>query len=366
MSQRRPSKRMRLAGHFIGLQPGTFDDADTFRRTREQRPPPQAAPIPDSLQLQAYLSHERIGGHSVFTLQPKQSESGWHILYLHGGAYTEELVSPHWLIIEQLMQHTGASVTVPLYPLAPEHTYQDAYRFLERVAGRVMERTPAQRVVWCGDSAGGGLALAFAQFWRDQGQPLPAHLILFAPWLDVSVSNPDVAAIEPQDPMLSRAGLKVAAKWWVGGTDLKSPLLSPLYGDSRGLPPVTIYQGTKDILLPDARKYVQQARQQGAKVELHEFPGAFHVFVGATFTPEAKAVYKDIAHLLGTVGHAYRPNGLVRLISLPPVQVAVYLSERRRQQGAGNSQRQPSRGLLWVAALGILWLLQRKRLRRSA
>lgn len=357
---------MRLAAHLIGLQPGIYDDADAFRRGRERRPPPQAAPIPDALQLQAYISHERVDGHSVFTLQPKAGGSGWHIMYLHGGAYTEELISPHWLIIEQLMQHTGARVTVPLYPLAPEHTHEDAYRFLERVSPRVMEVTAPDQVVWCGDSAGGGLALAFAQYCRDRGTPLPAQLILFSPWLDVSVSHPDMARIEPHDPTSARAGVRVAGQWWTRGTDLHNPLVSPLYGDPLGLPPVTIYQGTRDLLLPDARQYARQARLQGAQVRLNEYPGAFHVFVGATFTPEANEVYADIARILGTMGHVYRPSGLVRLISLPPVQVAVYLSERARQREGGrfSNGKSRTRRLPWLAALTALLVLTRRRSKR--
>ncbi|RJF74533.1 alpha/beta hydrolase [Deinococcus cavernae] len=362
-----PSLQMRLMGGILRTQPKRFDDAEAFRRDRLNREPPQAAPIPDSLQLQAYISHERLGEQSVFTLQPKWDGSDWHIVYLHGGAYAEELVSPHWAIIEALLHATGATITVPLYPLAPEHTHREAFEFLNKVNRRVLARTPSQRCVWCGDSAGGGLALAFVQHCRDAGLPLPAHLILFSPWLDVTLTNPEIAAIEPRDPTLSRPGTRVAGEWWAGGSDPRSPLVSPLYGNSEGLPPIMIYQGTADILLPDVRRYVQQARQEGVDVRLHEFRGAFHVFMAATFTPEAKQVYAGIRRLLGTEEHIHHTAGLVKLISWPPIKIAMYMNERARQRHQSRTgDRQTSvNPLAWLAALAALLVLRRRRSRRK-
>lgn len=360
----RPSLSMRLTTLLLRAQPKPLADAQTYRHTKRQRTYPRPAPIPDSLQLRAFIREEEVDGQVVYTLKPKEGRSDWHLIYTHGGVFVEALISPHWYIIEQLILQTGATVTVPLYPLTPEHTYREAFGFLTRVYQQVLATTPAEKVVLCGDSAGGNLALTQALHFRDLGLPLPGRLLLFSPWLDLALSNPDIAAIEPHDPMLARPGPREAAGWWAGGDDLSLPLLSPLYADLRGLPPVEVFQGTLDILWPDTQRLAQQVQAAGGTLRLHPSPGAFHVFMAATYTPEAQDVFRQIGQILDARPEAVKTTGLVKLVSLPPVRLAVYLSERaqqRRDPGApeGRSGKRAPLGLL-LALLG-LWLWRRRK-----
>ncbi len=192
----------------------------------------------------------------------------------------------------------GASVTVPIYPLAPEHTYRAAFPELETVYRNVLRDHADEAIVLCGDSAGGGLALAQAHHYRDLGLRPPDRLVLFSPWLDITMSNPDAVAIEPHDALLGIPALVQCGRWWAGGDDPRSPLLSPIFGDLSGLPPIDVVHGTADLLIPDARKLKEKVSAAGGTIHLHEYPGAFHVFVSVPFLPEARDAFDHVAAVL--------------------------------------------------------------------
>ncbi|WP_181790660.1 alpha/beta hydrolase [Myxococcus llanfairpwllgwyngyllgogerychwyrndrobwllllantysiliogogogochensis] len=294
------SLRMSAAKFWLGLRKKYRSDPEAFRRTAKTRTYPTIPALPRALHALTKVEERKVAGRAVFNLTPRQRASGWHLIYAHGGAYVNEFILPHWRIIESLIRHTGASVTVPIYPLAPEFTHRDAYPFLTEVYRQVLATTPATQVALCGDSAGGGLALGQTFHFRDLGLPLPGRLILFSPWLDLAMTNPGIPAIEPRDVMLSTARLLEAGQWWAGGDDLSIPTLSPIHGDLRGLPPIDVFQGTDDLFILDARELRGKVEAVGGSIRLYEYPGAFHVFVGATFTPEARDAFRKVAHGLGS------------------------------------------------------------------
>src|SRR5690606_39067597 len=123
-------------------------------------------------------------------------------------------------------------------------------------------------------------------------------ILLFSPWLDVTLTNPGIARLERRDPMLSRPMLVQAGRWWAGGRDTRDPLVSPLHGDLTGLPPVTTYIGGRDILLPDAQELDRRIRAVGGTSRLREWASGFHVFMAALTTKEARAAIADAAALL--------------------------------------------------------------------
>ncbi|MFJ1256964.1 alpha/beta hydrolase fold domain-containing protein [Cupriavidus sp. CuC1] len=130
-----------------------------------------------------------------------------------------------------------------------------------------------------GDSAGGGMALALAQVARDTGRALPGRLVLLSPFLDATGSNPAIDALEPLDPMLSKLGGIECGRVYAGGDPVTLPQVSPIYGSLRGLPPVTLFIGTHDVLLPDCRTYRALAEQQGLPLRYYEYEGMFHVWM---------------------------------------------------------------------------------------
>lgn len=258
------------------------------------------APIPTRLLAASTVGD--VGGHRVTTLTP-DSGSGVELVYLHGGSYLHPVIWPHWSIVGDLMSRTGATVTVPSYGLAPEHTAIEALPFLDQVLDRIRERAPNAPVVLAGDSAGGGLAIAAATHVRDTGARAPVLLVLFSPWVDVTMTNPEITAVERVDPSLDRQELRDAGRMWAGGLHVADPRVSPIFGTLGGLPPIVTYQGGHDILAPDARLFTAQVRKAGGTALLRYFPRSFHVFVGAGWTPEARSALRDAARHIRAAGH---------------------------------------------------------------
>lgn len=286
---------MRVVRRLLRLRPNAFRSAQTAQASARKRG--ADAPIPRSLRRSCHISQTTVQGQPVFTLTPRQRASDRELVYIHGGAFIHPLVSAHWHIIQQLLRQTGATVTVPVYGLAPQHTALECYALLDEVYQQVLTRAGNQPVYLAGDSAGAGLCLGLAIRYRNQGQRPPTTLFLFSPFLDATLTNPDIAPLQPLDPMLDVPGLRWCAAQWAAGLALTDPLISPLYDSLVGLPPIFIYQGGHDIFAADARKFGEQARGLSAPIEVQFYPDGFHVFVGATFTKEARQVF----HHLGQV-----------------------------------------------------------------
>lgn len=257
----------------------------------------EAAPVPARLHRIANVEETTVQGRRVVRLTPRSAPSGSHLVYTHGGCYLYPPIPAHWTIIGTLIRDSGASVTVPLYGLAPEHTAEEAYTLLDELYDEAVA-VHGDRVFLAGDSAGGGLALGQALRYRDTGRIPPAGVLLISPWVDATLGNPDVRTLLGRDHLLAPAGLVAAGAWWAGEEDPRSPSISPLFGDLAGLPPVVVYQGGRDLLAPDAKLLAEGISAAGGDVELQLFPGAFHVFVGAPWTPEARRALRHAAAVI--------------------------------------------------------------------
>jgi acetyl esterase/lipase len=216
-------------------------------------------------------------------------------LYLAGGGYVNPPSFLHWWFIARLVKTLGVSCTVPLYPLAPEHQCDEgtafageAYRSLERQHG-------AESLLVVGDSAGGGLALAMLQ----QLKAAPAGLILNAPWLDASVSDPSQVEIERHEWLLNSFTLRTWGTWWAGARDLCDPMVSPLFGDLSQLPATLLLCGSADILVADARRLAATAPL--GRVTYIEEAGLMHVYSLMPFFPETLRAWLEIQRFTGSV-----------------------------------------------------------------
>lgn len=200
------------------------------------------------------------------------------VLYLHGGGYTLGSPNTHKSLTTHLAVAAGCQVLVPEYRLAPEHPYPAALDDAMSAYRALLQRYPATQLAIGGDSAGGGLALCTVLALRDAGLPLPAALVLISPWTDMTLSGQTVDTLGRTDPMLSRTWLSRAAAAYRGGLALDDPRLSPLFADLSGLPPTLVQVGSDEILLDDARRYVERARAVGADVTLQVEQGYWHDF----------------------------------------------------------------------------------------
>ncbi len=239
--------------------------------------------IPSYCRMKARINKSECRGMEVFRLKAESEGAkaggvGKTVLYFHGGGYVEQPLPFHWLFLDELARKTGATVIAPVYPKAPDHVYIETYACLTELYDRILQTTTVENVILMGDSSGGGLALAFAQYLQQIGKPQPSKLILLSPWVDLTMSNEQIKEYERFDPTLSAKGLIVMAEAWAGGDSPRNYMLSPLYGDMRGLGAISLFIGGNEVLLPDAKKLRTRAAEQGVKIDYYEYPKMNHVF----------------------------------------------------------------------------------------
>lgn len=133
---------------------------------------------------------------------------------------------------------------------------------------------------------------------RDAGSPLPRGGICLSPWVDLTLSGASMQEKANADPILDRVSLARYAAAYAGPTRLTAPLLSPLYADLCGLPPLLIQAGTDEVLLDDAVRLSHAASQAGVDVTLALWPGLFHVFQTAAFLPETRQAMEHAARFV--------------------------------------------------------------------
>ena len=263
----------------------------TVARARERLAAPKGSTEPPAqLRKRLDVRSRMVGGFEVHTVLPRGRTPQRAVLYVHGGSYVSGIAAQHWALIGALAD-VGVRVEVPHYGLAPQHTHRDAYPFVTEVHRLLVDET--DDVTIAGDSAGGGLALGLAQTLPDAGLPQPERIVLLSPWLDLTLSHPDLPAVEAHDPWLSSVGLRVAGEAWAGGDDPTQPRLSPGNGQLAGLAPIDVYVGTHEIGLPDGRLLIERARAAGVLGHAEVCAGAVHVYP-LTPTPEGRAARRLI------------------------------------------------------------------------
>ena len=242
--------------------------------------PVDIAPLPDmAFQLKFRVEQKMVQQHNVFTISPRGPTSGITIFYLHGGAYSTSFQNLHWQFLAWLVQTSQCTVVAPDYPLAPGTTWQKAFPMVERAYRELLATVSASNIIMMGDSAGGGLALALAEKWRDAGLANPARLVLLSPWLDLSMTNPAISPLASRDPILDIEALRISGQHWAGLDPSTIWQLSPLYGQLDGLPPIDLFSGTADILNPDARLLRDKLSATARSLQFHEFPDMIHVWM---------------------------------------------------------------------------------------
>lgn len=220
------------------------------------------------------------------------------LLYLHGGAYfagSPQLYRP----VLRAFSKKGFDVFAPAYRLAPRDPFPAAIEDARKAYAALQARS-ARPIVVAGDSAGGGLALALMVALRDAGEALPKAAVLFSPWTDLAATGASVRENEARDALFTRRMLKIAARAYLGETNARHPLASPLYADLSGLPPLLAHVGVDEVLRDDATRLVARAQAAGVAAEIKLWPGVPHGWqLAAPFMPEARESLDAAAdHLL--------------------------------------------------------------------
>lgn len=239
-------------------------------------------------------------GRDVFTLYPNGEAVETPerlLLYFHGGAYFYDIMVEHFAALSALSKAAGVPIVAPSYPLAPEASPEDIRDFALAIYDDLRMRYPQTNIIVGGDSAGAGLAIQMTQALQACGDTLPPALMLWSPWVDISLSNPDVKEADKRSVIIGYAGIIQAARLYASGRPLTDPLCSPIYSDLTALPPLHIWTGTRDLLYPDIAKFAALARDAGVSVNLTEAKGQNHMWMFMP-QPEAKAVIAATARAI--------------------------------------------------------------------
>jgi acetyl esterase/lipase len=255
-------------------------------------------PVPDDVQQ----SPTTIGGVGAIEVTVPGADADGVILYFHGGVYVIGTAAATVPLVGELARRTGTRAITLDYRLAPEHPYpaavadaQDAYQ------GLLEQGVDAGQIALAGESAGGGLAVATLLALRDAGIPLPSCAFLMSPYADLTLSGDSIADRAAVDRTLTPEGLRLRILDYVAGADASDPLISPVFADLTGLPPLLIQVGSNEILLSDALRLAERAATDDVTVTLDVTDGVGHVFQAfAAMLDEADAALVRASAFLRT------------------------------------------------------------------
>lgn len=254
--------------------------------------------IGEDVNLLSDLKEQTFEDMQVFILNDQKSSSQMVILYIHGGAWTNQPLNLHWLFMDKMAQALNAKVIAPIYPKVPHFSYQDTYpKMLSLYKEILASIESSNQLTIIGDSAGGNIALGLIQLLKRDGLPQPQDIILLSACVDMSLENPLIQEYEENDPMLASEGMEVITKIWAADKALKDPIISPIYGDFQGVGKITHFIGSHESLYPDAIQFDEKLTEQGVAINTFVYPKMNHVFVVMPL-PEAVDAQQKIINIL--------------------------------------------------------------------
>ena len=270
------------------------DDAGKAREHMEKRSLEEDEPY----KIPKLIYHTKVESKDFFGCQVVTfndiENTEYIVIYLHGGIYVNEIRRPHILFCDKLAKKINGSVFAPIYPLAPNHTYEETYEIVEKLYDYML--TLDKPIIIMGDSAGGGLSAAFCEYLAVNDSPQPKNLILISPWVDVTMSG-DYDGVE-FDPMLGIDGLREMGKAWAGDLNPKDYKISPLFGEVTKLPKTTLFVGTHEILYSDIIKFHDKLKDNSIDAELNIAEEMTHVYAIYPLIPEAKEAFNHIVEII--------------------------------------------------------------------
>jgi acetyl esterase/lipase len=253
----------------------------------------------DRVELDTGVRRVSISAHGVPCewIIPDNCRTDQVLLYLHGGGFVFGLTPPLLQMGAYLAQVLGMRILMVDYRLAPENPYPAAlddcvcvFRWL------LKEGIKAQSIVVAGDSAGGNLTITMLMKLRDDGSPLPAAAACISPVTDLTNEGTKRSGVK--DPLLSPKAIKLYSRSYIGTHEATDPLISPVYGNLRGLPPLLVHVGEEEILRDDAIRITKLARSADVEARLEIYPRMWHVWQTDLTLPQAVRSLDEIANFL--------------------------------------------------------------------
>lgn len=242
------------------------------------------------------LEPVRIGALDAEWMLPPGAGKKPALLYFHGGGLVVGSVRSHRGIVAKFVKGSGISALVFDYALAPERPFpaalEDAVAAYEYL---LAQDVPPNKIVCIGDSGGGNLCLAALLALKERGLPQPAGAVTLSAWTDLTNSGESWVTNAERDTLCWKDAQTVFSRMYAGNHDPADPLISPLFGDLSGLPPLLMYAGNDETLRDDTTRFAQRAKESGVETELHLGEGLFHCYPAcAPLFPEATRAMDEI------------------------------------------------------------------------
>jgi acetyl esterase/lipase len=267
---------------------------DEMRRGMESRT--KLAKLPPKTKIEK-VSFNGISAEWICT---KEAHERRVILYLHGGGYNVGSPNTHRELAAHISMASGAKILLPDYRLAPEHPFPSAledatsaYRWLLNTG------LTGGDISIAGDSSGGGLSIATSISLRDAGEPSPASIVCISPWTDLEMSGNSIKTHAEIDPMVNLQSLKIMASNYIGDGDPRSPLISPIHADLKGISPLLIHVGSDEMLLDDSTRIAEKAKSAEVDVTIKIYDQMWHAWhLNVRLMPEAKNAIKELGSFI--------------------------------------------------------------------
>ena len=250
-------------------------DSDVNEQRRLLRELLSAQPLPADVTVTA----ASLGGVPTAEITVDGIEPRHIVLYFHGGVYVMGDAFLSASLASQVGRRTQAKVISVDYRLGPEHPYPAAIDdALAAYEALLHDGVAPLDIAFAGESAGGGLTIATLINARDHGLSLPAAALVMSPYVDLTLAGTTMETKHEVDPLLSREALQARITDYTSGEDAGLPLISPVFADLSGLPPMIIQAGSHEVLLDDAVRVAGHAATADVEVTLEITPGVPHVF----------------------------------------------------------------------------------------
>lgn len=220
------------------------------------------------------------------------------LIFIHGGAFISGPAQHHWKVVKEIANQSNFKIWMCDYPKAPEHKIGQISANIDLVYSKAIQYFRPNKISFIGDSAGGTLVTCLIQRLIKDKKELPQKIILISPVMDASMTNPDTIQIDKSDPMLSRIGVLSAKKMTVENDNLKSEMISPLYGSFEHFPQTILFLAENDITYPDQKLAVKKLIEANINHKVIIGKNMPHIWPLLPVMKEAKNALHEIIKLL--------------------------------------------------------------------
>jgi len=243
---------------------------------------------------------EKIGELTAEWVLPPNAHPEQVMLYLHGGGYSIGSIETHRGLVAKIAKDANIKALAIDYRLAPEHPFPAALEDAVHAYHWLLDQGYASdQIILAGDSAGGGLVMALQLCLKEMQVALPAGSILFSPWVDLGFTGESVKTHQYSDPIVNASKVKAWGEAYAGEYPLTHPMISPLFGELSGLPPVMIQVSDAEVLTDDSIRLAHAIEMAGGVVHLQVWEGLIHVWqLFWRYIPEAR---EALEHTIGFI-----------------------------------------------------------------